>query len=287
MTIRRRPRGTIAPTVTPALDPSAILLRLHQGPEPLVMPNAWDAASARVFAAAGFPAIATSSGAIARTLGFEDGEQAPVDEMAGAAGRIVATVAVPVTVDFEAGYGFGPVELTRRLQEIGAAGCNLEDSDHGAGGLVPIDKQVARLAAIRAAVSASARGLVINARVDVFLPGAGVVRQRLAESIRRANAYLSAGADCVFPIGLSEEQAIERFVQEVHGPVNILAHRGGPSIARLSALGVRRITFGSQLHRLTEEHLADIARQIRTGTDPFDAARHRTPQQGLVRPPPG
>src|SRR5262245_52539744 len=118
-------------------EKAAALRRLHAGPELLVLPNAWDAASARVFEAAGFPAIATTSGGVARALGFEDHELAPVAEMLAAARRIVNAVSIPVTIDFEAGYQLPPAEIAVRLIEAGAAGMNLEDSDHhGDGGLI-------------------------------------------------------------------------------------------------------------------------------------------------------
>ena len=107
-----------------------VLRRLHHGPAPLVLPNAWDAASARLVEAAGFPAVATGSAGVAASLGYEDNERAPVEEMLAAAGRICRAVSVPVTVDAEAGYGLPPDELAARLAAAGAAGCNVEDTDH-------------------------------------------------------------------------------------------------------------------------------------------------------------
>ena len=165
------------------------LRALHQGPL-LVLPNAWDVASARAFAELpGCRAIATSSGAVARSLGYEDGEGTPRDEMLRAVGRIVAAVELPVTADLEAGYG-DPVGTAVAALEVGAVGMNLEDSRSGA--MVPVDEQVAIIRAVRAA----APELVLNARVDLFLRSAGGV----AEAVERGNAYLAAGADCVFPI---------------------------------------------------------------------------------------
>jgi 2-methylisocitrate lyase-like PEP mutase family enzyme len=164
--------------------------RMHQEPPILVLPNAWDVASARLFAdVPGCRALATTSAAVARAIGFEDGERAPRDEMVGMAGRIAAAVGVPVTADLERGYG-DPVGTAQAAWAAGVVGLNFEDSSGGA--MVPLDEQVAALEAMRSAVPE----LVLNARVDVFLRGAGGVD----EALERGNAYLAAGADCVYPI---------------------------------------------------------------------------------------
>src|SRR3954466_12148082 len=153
-----------------ALESRCHLLRsLHRPGNPLLLPNAWDVATAKAVVAAGFPVVATTSGGMAETLGYEDHEGAPADEMLAAAARIARSVDVPVTVDAEAGYGMEPAELVAALRSVGAAGCNLEDSDHTAGGLRDSDRQAQWLRAVREAASAEGYGLVINARVDVFI----------------------------------------------------------------------------------------------------------------------
>src|SRR5207247_7377979 len=146
------------------------LRALHVPGTPLVLPNAWDAASARAVVAGGFPVVATTSGGVAEALGYEDGERAPAAEMFAAAARIARSVDVPVSVDAESGYGLPPDELVSTLLDAGVAGCNLEDTDHKSGGLTQRDRYADRLAAIRHAATAQAYGLLINARVDVFLP---------------------------------------------------------------------------------------------------------------------
>ena len=145
-----------------------LLRSLHHPGAPLLLPNAWDVATARAVVAAGFPVVATTSGGVAATLGYEDGERAPTDEMLAAAGRIARGVEVPVTVDAEAGYGMKPAELVAALRSTGAAGCNLEDTDHTAGSLRDPDRHADWLRAIRQAASEDGYRLVINARVDVF-----------------------------------------------------------------------------------------------------------------------
>src|SRR5919205_286929 len=183
------------------------LLRSLQRPgAPLLLPNAWDVPTARAVVAAGFPVVATTSGGVAATLGYEDHEGAPADEMLAAAGRIARSVDGPVTVDAEAGYGMEPAELVAALRRAGAAGCNLEDSDHAAGALRDPERHAEWLRAVRQAASEDGYPLVINARVDVFLgpllagAGPGTQAELMPEALRRAKTYVEAGVDCVYPI---------------------------------------------------------------------------------------
>jgi 2-methylisocitrate lyase-like PEP mutase family enzyme len=232
------------------------LRQLHHGGPMLVLPNVWDAASATVVAEAGFPAIATASAAISAMLGYPDGEGAPWQEMFAAAGRIARAVAVPVTVDAEAGYGLRPRELVDRLLELGAVGCNLEDTDHHTGALVDADTHAERLAAIRSAADDAGVPIVINARTDVYLPQSGTAGQeRVAEALRRGRGYLAAGADCVYPIGVSDERDIATLVAELPGPVNANTQPSGPDLARLRGLGVARVSYGPRFYR---QALADL-----------------------------
>jgi 2-methylisocitrate lyase-like PEP mutase family enzyme len=241
---------------------ASILRRLHAGPRPLVLPNAWDVASARLVVKTGFPVVATSSGAVAASLGYEDTDSMPADEAFGVVARIARSVAVPVTADIEGGYGLKPAELVARLLEAGAVGCNLEDTDHRGGGrLVDADAQAERLRAVRTAATRTGVEIVLNARIDVL-------RQRgdrgalFEEAVRRAKLYLRAGADCVFPIRLADAELIGEFVRRVDGPVNVVAV-GTPPLARLADLGVRRISFaGSLMNELYAAHetkLGEIA----------------------------
>ncbi len=235
----------------------------HHGQQPLVLPNVWDCASARVFAEAGFGALATSSGAVAATLGYADGQRTPVAEMFAAIGRIAGCVDVPVTADIEAGYGLAPAELAGRLAEAGAVGCNLEDSDPVSRELTDPGRQAGYLAAVRAAAG---EALVINARVDVFvrpLPAATAGRAGGAaeDAVERGRRYTEAGADCCYPI-LAPLAVLPGLIAGIGGPVNAMCHPGGPSLAELAATGVARITFGSSLHRRATEELAATARAL-------------------------
>lgn len=239
------------------------LRSLHRAGTPLLLPNAWDVATARAVVAAGFPVVATTSGGVAASLGYEDHEGAPAAEMLAAAARIVRGVGVPVTVDAEAGYGLEPGALVDALRAAGAAGCNLEDTDHAAGTLHDPDRHAAWLRSVRQAAAEVDYPLVINARVDVFLrpyfagarPGdqAGLV----PAALERANAYFDAGVDCVYPIGLWELDALRRFVAEVRGPVNVIRLPETPSLAQLGALGVARVSWAALLYRESIAHFAD------------------------------
>ena len=247
-----------------------VLRSLHRRGEPLLLPNAWDVATARAVVAAGFPVVATTSGGVAGALGYEDHEGAPAGEMLAAATRIAGSVDVPVTVDAEAGYGMEPAELVSALRSAGAAGCNLEDTDHAAGSLRDPGRHAEWLGAVRRAASADGYPLVINARVDVFLgpllsgAGPGIQEELVPEALRRANAYLEAGADCVYPIVLWETDALRRFVSEIPAPVNVVRMPQSPSLAELAELGVARVSWGHFLYldamARFEDQLASLRR---------------------------
>ncbi|WP_086661888.1 isocitrate lyase/PEP mutase family protein, partial [Lentzea kentuckyensis] len=225
-----------------------LLRELHHG-KMLVLPNAWDEPSAELVAEKGFPVVATSSAAIAESLGHRDGENAPWREMFAAVARIAGAVPVPVTVDAEAGYGLAPDELVAALLDAGASGCNLEDTDHREGGLVDAAAQADRLAGVRAAADEAGVPIVINARIDVFLPSGGIPEQdRLDEAIRRGRLYRAAGADCVYPIGGSTSAGLARLVAEVPGPVNGNTN-DALDLEALNSLGVARVSFGPRFYR--------------------------------------
>jgi 2-methylisocitrate lyase-like PEP mutase family enzyme len=226
------------------------LRALHHAAEPLVLPNAWDAASARAVEAARFPAVASTSSGVAASLGWPDGEQLPADEMFAAVARMARAVQVPVTADIEAGYGLGAAALVNRLLEAGAVGCNLEDTDHAAGKtLRDPDQQAESLREVKRAARAQGVDIVLNARVDVFVRRQTETDADVEEALARARKYLAAGADCVYPILVHREQTVARLVQGIAGPVNIFALPELPPVPRLHELGVRRVSFAGRLQR--------------------------------------
>jgi 2-methylisocitrate lyase-like PEP mutase family enzyme len=247
-----------------------LLRSLHVPGTPLVLPNAWDVASARAVVAAGFPVVATTSRGVAGSLGYEDHERAPRDEMLAAAGRIAGAVEVPVTVDAEAGYGMEPADLVAALMNMGAAGCNLEDTNHATGELRDPVEHAAWLRAVREAASDQSYPLVINARIDVFLSAlasgsdTGSQAELVSEALRRAHAYVEAGADCVFPIGLWERDALAAFISEAPGPVNVLRIPPAPRQAELAELGVARVSYGGLLHHDAMEQFSRLLETVPT-----------------------
>jgi 2-methylisocitrate lyase-like PEP mutase family enzyme len=240
-----------------------VLRRLHVEGPMLVLPNAWDAGSARTFVEAGFPALATTSAGIAFSLGYPDGERISRDEMLAAVSRITRRISVPITADMEAGYGQTPdavAETVRRVLEAGAVGMNLEDRMEEKR-LIEFSLAVERVRAARRAADATGVHLVLNARTDAFeapeIPG----DKRIAEAVRRGNAFREAGADSVFVPFVGDRDTIEQLVQQIRAPVNILGTPNAPTLKQLAVLGVRRVTFGSAPMRATLGLVRRMARE--------------------------
>jgi 2-methylisocitrate lyase-like PEP mutase family enzyme len=237
-----------------------LLRNLHTGRDMLVLVNAWDGVSARLIEAEGFPAVATGSAGVAAVLGYPDGQRVPREEMMFMIRRIAQSVDLPVTADVESGYG-DPVSTALEVIKAGAAGMNLEDM--ASGELFPLNQQIEKIRAIRAAVDAAGIPLVINARTDILLEKHGDSATRFERSLERLNAYYAAGADCLFAPGISDPQTIERMASTVKGPLNILATIGTPSLRDLKRMGVKRVSFGSGPSRVALGALRRIARDIR------------------------
>lgn len=252
-------------TPTALLDATATLRDLHRPGNPVVLPNVWDAASARVVVDAGFPAVATASAAVAPMLGYGDHEATPVDEVLAATARVVRAVDVPVTVDIERGYGLPPAELAARLMEIGVAGCNLEDTDARTGQLVPIDEQVEFLSAFRAA----APDLVLNARADTFAHGQGTAEEQVADVIDRGRRYVDVGADCIYPIafGMSSD-TLKTLVDGIGAPINAVFFPGA-SLEAIASAGAARISFGPGLFVALQKRHAELVARIAAGENPY------------------
>jgi len=242
--------------------------QLHRGPGVLILPNAWDVASARIFEDAGFPAIATTSAGIAFSLGYPDGQRIPREEMMARIARITRAVNVPVTADVESGYGStteDAAQTTRELIEMGVAGLNLEDatgrSDQP---LSSLESAVEKVKAAREAAAYMQGQMVINARTDVYLLPGGNPETDYSEALQRLLAFRDAGADCVFAPGLKDAATIGRLAQAVECPLNILAVPGTPSISELEKLGVARVSVGSGPMRATLGLLRRLAHELKT-----------------------
>jgi 2-methylisocitrate lyase-like PEP mutase family enzyme len=236
---------------------------LHDKPRVLVLPNAWDAVSARVIEEAGFPAIATSSAAVAWTLGRADGEQVSRDEMLAAVERIVRVVRVPVSADLEAGYG-DVAGTVRAALAVGAVGMNLEDATASdTTPLLPLAEATQRVREARAAADAAKVRFFVNARTDVFLRQVGEPKDRLRMATERVRAYREAGADGVFVPGVTDAETIGALVHATDAPLNVLARAGLPSVAELGRLGVARVSLGSAAASVVLKKLRGLAASLR------------------------
>jgi 2-methylisocitrate lyase-like PEP mutase family enzyme len=240
----------------------------HRGPGALVLANAWDVASARIFEEAGFPAIATTSAGIAYSLGYPDGQHIPREEMIARIARIARAVKVPVTADVESGYGSTPEDAartTRELVQAGAVGMNLEDASGDPNQpLLELQLAVEKIKAARLAAAQLRVPMVVNARTDVYLLPGGDPQAQYSEALRRLIAYRDAGADCVFAPGLKDVETIGRLVGDLQCPLNILAVPGTPPIPELEKLGVARVSLGSGPMRATLGLLRRLAEELKT-----------------------
>jgi 2-methylisocitrate lyase-like PEP mutase family enzyme len=242
------------------------LRKLHSGPRMLVLPNAWDVASARIVEDLGFPAIATTSAGIAATLGYPDGQKVSRDEMLSVVARIAKAVHLPVTADVEAGYGQTPEDMTEMVKAVvaaGGVGINLEDViAHNEGSLVDFALQVEKIRAIRKATESLGVPLVLNARTDIYLMPIGPAETRFQRTVERLRAYRDAGADCLFAPGLKDADTIAKLVRALNGPLNILVTSGAPTLRELEKMGVARASTGSGVMRATLGLTRRIAKEM-------------------------
>lgn len=239
----------------------------------LLLPNAWDAASARIFEEAGFTAIGTTSAGIAYAEGYRDAEQIDRELMIRAIAKIVKAVSVPVSADIEAGYGLTTADVAQTVGaalDVGAVGVNLEDTAHagGSAGLLGVDDQCERIAAAREAGARRRVPLVINARTDTFLLNLGAdVDERIAITVDRGARYLAAGADLVFVPLLVDLSIVKRVVSQLGGPLSLMALPGAPPAAELFAAGAARVSIGQMAMLATLGSLKRIGEELhRHGT---------------------
>ncbi|MFF4349311.1 isocitrate lyase/phosphoenolpyruvate mutase family protein [Streptomyces sp. NPDC001530] len=256
------------PVSSSSLRETALAFRgLHVPGRPLVLPNVWDAVSARIVEEAGAGAVATTSAGLAWVLGAADGDRLDRDGALGAVGRIAGVVRVPVSADIESGYAQdadGVADTIRAVLAAGAVGVNIEDALYdedaldGGAPLRPVAEQAERIAAARAAADAAGVPLYINARIDTYLRGAG----KIEETLERAAAFLAAGADGVFVPGAGDPVTVKTLAEGIEGPLNVLVGPGAPSVTELAALGVARISAGSGIAQAAHAVVRRAAREL-------------------------
>jgi 2-methylisocitrate lyase-like PEP mutase family enzyme len=239
---------------------------MHDRSKILVLPNAWDVASAKIFEAAGFGAVATTSSGVANSLGYPDGQAVSRDEMLDVIARIARALSIPVSADIEGGYATDSDALKASIRAVidaGAVGINLEDGMHdGSHQLYPVEEAVARIKAARATADSAGVPIVINARTDVFLHAIGEKSTRFDHAVSRANAYLAAGADCAFVPGPSDAELIGRLAASIKGPINVMVLPGMPSAPELEKLGVARVSMGGGPARAALTTVRRIAEEL-------------------------
>ena len=245
---------------------AATLRSLHRPGDPLLLANVWDVGGAKAVAELGFQAIATSSTAVAQEFGEPDADSMETDVAFGITERIARAVELPVTADLEAGYQLSAPDFIARLLKAGAVGCNLEDSDHhGPNVLLDVDVAAERIRSMRQAAKEAGVDVVLNARVDTYIRHVSDADAQLKEGIRRGRAYLAAGADCVYPITISDERAIGEFVQGVGGNVNVNLRAGGPTLDTVRRLNVARVSLGGGLYRIALTAAKQAAEAFKAG----------------------
>jgi 2-methylisocitrate lyase-like PEP mutase family enzyme len=238
---------------------------LHHGKKILILPNAWDVPSARVFENEGFPAVATSSAGLMVSFGYPDGEVMGRDEFVSVVERIARVLSVPLSVDIVAGYGKTTKEVVATVKAVlkaGGIGINIEDFAHATKKLFPVERQVENVKAIKNLGDTMGVPLVINARTDALRFGPGDDEAKFEEALRRAVTYRDAGADCVYPMGLTEAASISRFVKELDFPVNVMVRKGLPRVSELEGLGVARVSFGPSASYSAMGLLKRAAREV-------------------------
>ncbi|MDG6916004.1 MAG: isocitrate lyase/phosphoenolpyruvate mutase family protein [Nitrososphaerota archaeon] len=241
--------------------------RLHDRREVLVLPNAWDVPSARVFEDEGFPAVATSSAGMLVSLGYPDGEGIPLGEFVAAVGRTTKVLSVPLSADVVGGFGDNPHDVAKVVEAVvraGAVGINIEDFTHSSKELLPLERQLERLRAIIRLREQMRIRFVINARTDALRFAVGDDSARLREAMRRAEAYRDVGVDCVYPMGLTDATSISAFVKALDFPINVMIRKGLPSVPELRRLGVARVSFGPSASYATMGLLKRISKEVRT-----------------------
>lgn len=241
-------------------------LSLHKDEKMLLLPNIWDPIGARILEAKGFPAVATASAAISSSLGYKDGEKIKFETHLEIIRRIADAVQIPVTADIESGYSTDISGLKKNIDlliDTGAVGINIEDNTGVEGELRNIDEQCNRISAARETAKNRGVYLVINARTDCFLSKVNKPKSELiAETIKRADAFTEAGADCIYPVGVLDLDTVKTLREEIKSPINILGSAKSVPLKTLQQIGINRVSFGPFIFRSLLKKFSDIVDEI-------------------------
>ena len=241
---------------------------LHHSGKMLVLPNIWDSLGAQLLESLHYPAVATASASIAFTNGYNDGENIPFNNLLAITTNIVNNVNIPVTADIESGYAANDQQLKENIRQLiatGIVGINIEDSDQNTNELYPTEIQCNRIRIIRNVAAEMGISLFINARTDVYIHGKEfeTPESKLEETIKRGLAYKNAGADCFYPIVMRQENDIQKIVEQLKMPINILTIAGIPELKRLQEMGVARVSLGPSFLKIAIRAMKDIAEKLK------------------------
>lgn len=243
-----------------------ILHNLHHNGQLVILPNIWEVSGASMLENVGYPAIATSSSAIASSNGYDDGEQLPFRDLINILEKIVRSVNVPVTADVESGYARDNATLVDNMKKLintGIAGINFEDSHHDEQKLIPVEEQCEKIFLIKKVASEMGMPLFVNARTDSYIKNKNSSREeKLSQTIQRGKAYKEAGADCLYPITLKNKKDIETITKEVGLPVNILLLEGIPSFKELKEMEIRRLSLGGNFIKFAIGAMKNVAEKL-------------------------
>ena len=261
---------------------------LHHGNDILVLPNVWDPLGAALLESLDYPAVATASASVALTSGYLDGENIPFDDVTIRLKRIVNSVNLPVTADIESGYASTENELMKNIESVistGVIGINIEDHDKDTDSLFPVDTQCKRIRAIRKVADAMHIPLFINARTDVYLRGKNFItsHEKLRETLKRGQAYLDAGADCLFPPAMKETEALATLVSTLRCPVNVIAFPGIPDFKTLREIGVARVSLGPGFLKIAVKAMKQLAVNLKKYEGLEDVMNNEVTSEDLKR----
>jgi 2-methylisocitrate lyase-like PEP mutase family enzyme len=255
---------------------------LHHSGKLLILPNIWDCIGASLLENLHYPAIATASASVAFTNGYDDGENIPFDALLTLLKKIVTSVNIPVSADVESGFAADDIQLKeniKHLHETGIAGINIEDTDKKTNSLLPVEVQCQRIKLIKKVSEEMSSSLFINARTDVYIRGKNfdTPESKLEEILKRGSAYKSAGADCFFPIAMSNGDDIKRTIEQLQMPVNIIIIPGIPELNILNEMGVARVSLGPSFLKIAIRSMKNLALKLQNFEGLSDITENEIP----------
>jgi len=240
---------------------------LHHSGKLLILPNIWDCLGANLLESLHYPAIATASASVAFTNGYDDGQRISFDSVLALLKKIVSSVSIPVSADIESGFAESDLQLeenTKQLLATGIVGINIEDTDKKTNSILPVETQCEKIKLIKKVSQAVGVPLFVNARADVYLRGKDfdTPESKFEEALKRGMAYKAAGADCFYPIAMTRQEDMERMVEQLQMPVNVITIPGIPELNVLNEIGVARVSLGPSFLKIAIKAMKNLALKL-------------------------